>query len=90
MKIETAKEILSKHLNVGRMSAAKAQMVLDKYHRDEIVFSPDQQTELLIYNSLGIIACSEMDRKEHRADCIRAQREAAKKRNHRRKRSPIR
>ena len=83
MKIETAKEILRKYLDVGRMSAAKAQMVLDKYHRGEIVFSPDQHTELLIYKSLGIIACSEMDR-QHRADCKRAQREAAKRKEHKR------
>jgi hypothetical protein len=80
MKIETAKNILKKHNCTVPQSSFEARQILDQYDRGEMDFCAkdiDQKIEREIYNALTVILCSDMDR-EHRADCKRAQRQAAK------------
>jgi hypothetical protein len=99
MKIEKARQILNDNEATLEKSGcpvpktpSEARYILNKYDRGEINFcdeDTDQKLIRKIYHALTIILCSEMGR-EHKNDPKRAQRQAAKDRRRRPKRSPIR
>lgn len=85
MKIETARNILTKYGCQVPQDCQEAKAILDQYSNGEIDFCGDginQQAVREIYNALSIILCSEMG-KENRPDPKRKDRKAAEERKKR-------